>query len=213
MSGPALRYTPSRLSRPGKALGTSCLVPKHNSGTRSDNRSGFSHAQPKHTPLEYLIRQVRLSRSQSVSRQLASSRFLASLTGPSCIYSARIGPGRRCRWRDVYSNRPVCLATALVALLGFVPMSIDTVNGGRGSKSACHQVIGEPITSTVLTLFLLPAVWVVLRGQEAERGSHSAEDESTARGAGRLRGAEVSPMRIGSKTSSNRPGPAPRRET
>jgi hypothetical protein len=72
-------------------------------------------------------------------------------------------------------------------------MSIDAVNGSRDSRAACHS-IGEPITSTVLTLFLLPAVCVALRGQEAQRGNRSAEDESTAQAAERLQAAEVSPM-------------------
>jgi len=53
--------------------------------------------------------------------------------------------------------RPV-LMTALVASLGFVPMAIATGTGAEVQKPLATVVIGGLVTSTVLTLFVLPAV-------------------------------------------------------
>jgi cobalt-zinc-cadmium resistance protein CzcA len=53
--------------------------------------------------------------------------------------------------------RPV-LMTALVASLGFVPMAIATGTGAEVQKPLATVVIGGLVTSTILTLFMLPAV-------------------------------------------------------
>lgn len=53
--------------------------------------------------------------------------------------------------------RPV-LMTALVASLGFVPMAIATGAGAEVQKPLATVVIGGLLTSTVLTLFVLPAI-------------------------------------------------------
>jgi cobalt-zinc-cadmium resistance protein CzcA len=53
--------------------------------------------------------------------------------------------------------RPV-LMTALVASLGFVPMAIATGAGAEVQKPLATVVIGGLITSTALTLFVLPAI-------------------------------------------------------
>lgn len=53
--------------------------------------------------------------------------------------------------------RPV-LMTALVASLGFVPMAIATGTGAEVQKPLATVVIGGLMTSTILTLFVLPAV-------------------------------------------------------
>jgi cobalt-zinc-cadmium resistance protein CzcA len=57
--------------------------------------------------------------------------------------------------------RPV-LITALVASLGFVPMAVATGAGSEVQRPLATVVIGGLITSTALTLFLLPAVCGVL---------------------------------------------------
>jgi cobalt-zinc-cadmium resistance protein CzcA len=54
--------------------------------------------------------------------------------------------------------RPV-LMTALVASLGFVPMALATRAGAEVHKPLATVVIGGLITSTALTLFVLPAVY------------------------------------------------------
>lgn len=54
--------------------------------------------------------------------------------------------------------RPV-LMTALVASLGFVPMALSTSMGAEVQQPLATVVIGGLVTSTALTLFVLPAVY------------------------------------------------------
>ncbi|MEZ5398631.1 MAG: CusA/CzcA family heavy metal efflux RND transporter [Bryobacteraceae bacterium] len=54
--------------------------------------------------------------------------------------------------------RPV-LMTALVASLGFVPMALATSTGAEVQRPLASVVIGGLATSTLLTLFVLPAVY------------------------------------------------------
>jgi len=53
--------------------------------------------------------------------------------------------------------RPV-LMTALVASLGFVPMALATGTGAEVQRPLATVVIGGLITSTALTLLVLPAI-------------------------------------------------------
>ncbi len=54
--------------------------------------------------------------------------------------------------------RPV-LMTALVASLGFVPMAISTGTGAEVQRPLATVVVGGLISSTVLTLLVLPALY------------------------------------------------------
>jgi len=54
--------------------------------------------------------------------------------------------------------RPV-LMTALVASLGFLPMALATSNGAEVQRPLATVVIGGLITSTLLTLLVLPALY------------------------------------------------------
>jgi cobalt-zinc-cadmium resistance protein CzcA len=54
--------------------------------------------------------------------------------------------------------RPV-LMTALVAALGFVPMAMSTGMGAEVQRPLATVVIGGIISSTILTLLVLPAVY------------------------------------------------------
>ena len=58
--------------------------------------------------------------------------------------------------------RPV-LMTALVASLGFVPMALATGAGAEVQRPLATVVIGGIISSTVLTLLVLPALYVLFR--------------------------------------------------
>lgn len=64
--------------------------------------------------------------------------------------------------------RPV-LMTALVASLGFVPMALATRAGAEVQKPLATVVIGGLITSTVLTLLVLPAIYGLVLGRRAGR--------------------------------------------
>ncbi len=58
--------------------------------------------------------------------------------------------------------RPV-LMTALVASLGFVPMALATGSGAEVQRPLATVVIGGLVTSTLLTLFVLPTVYSLFR--------------------------------------------------
>ena len=58
--------------------------------------------------------------------------------------------------------RPV-LMTALVASLGFVPMALATGTGAEVQRPLATVVIGGIISSTILTLLVLPALYVLFR--------------------------------------------------
>jgi cobalt-zinc-cadmium resistance protein CzcA len=88
--------------------------------------------------------------------------------------------------------RPV-LMTALVASLGFVPMAIADGTGAEVQRPLATVVIGGLITSTALTLFLLPAVCgLLLRRRDAGPHSRSARQRSlfVVEGQADLRAAE-----------------------
>jgi cobalt-zinc-cadmium resistance protein CzcA len=79
--------------------------------------------------------------------------------------------------------RPV-LMTAMVASLGFVPMAIATGAGAEVQRPLATVVIGGIISSTILTLLVLPALYVLFRReiapavttptpQTTQQGAHS----------------------------------------
>lgn len=68
--------------------------------------------------------------------------------------------------------RPV-LMTALVASLGFIPMALNTGVGAEVQRPLATVVIGGLISSTLLTLFVLPTLYVTLRGGKASAASAS----------------------------------------
>ncbi|MHC4669896.1 MAG: efflux RND transporter permease subunit [Planctomycetota bacterium] len=63
--------------------------------------------------------------------------------------------------------RPV-LMTALVAGLGFVPMALNTGVGAEVQRPLATVVIGGLISSTILTLFVLPTLYVTLKEKRSE---------------------------------------------
>ena len=67
--------------------------------------------------------------------------------------------------------RPV-LMTALVASLGFVPMALATGTGAEVQRPLATVVIGGILSSTVLTLLVLPALyrWIYRRDEDPEPG-------------------------------------------
>ena len=64
--------------------------------------------------------------------------------------------------------RPV-LMTALVASLGFIPMAIASSAGAEVQRPLATVVIGGLITSTLLTLLILPVLYRWFAGERAER--------------------------------------------
>jgi cobalt-zinc-cadmium resistance protein CzcA len=67
--------------------------------------------------------------------------------------------------------RPV-LMTALVASLGFIPMALNTGIGSEVQRPLATVVIGGIISSTLLTLLVLPALYRLVHGiQKAASGT------------------------------------------
>ena len=75
--------------------------------------------------------------------------------------------------------RPV-LMTALVASLGFVPMALNVGLGSEVQRPLATVVIGGIISSTVLTLLVLPALYRMIRAKEARQGVPNPASESPA---------------------------------
>jgi cobalt-zinc-cadmium resistance protein CzcA len=63
--------------------------------------------------------------------------------------------------------RPV-LMTALVAALGFVPMAFNTGIGSEVQRPLATVVIGGILTSTLLTLLVLPALYRMVHGRRVD---------------------------------------------
>jgi cobalt-zinc-cadmium resistance protein CzcA len=74
--------------------------------------------------------------------------------------------------------RPV-LMTALVASLGFVPMAISTSTGAEVQRPLAIVVIGGLVSSTLLTLFLLPTIYEWFDRRGPARDYKTAPREST----------------------------------
>ena len=69
--------------------------------------------------------------------------------------------------------RPVLL-TALVAALGFVPMALAHGTGAEVQKPLATVVIGGILSSTFLTLIVLPALYRVFGGRGGARTTTAA---------------------------------------
>jgi cobalt-zinc-cadmium resistance protein CzcA len=89
--------------------------------------------------------------------------------GRSVLDAAREGTLKRLR--------PV-LMTSLVAPLGFIPMAIATGPGAEVQRPLATVVIGGIVSSAILTLLVLPALYVMFRREP--RGRNPAESISQA---------------------------------
>ncbi|QPJ61177.1 MAG: CusA/CzcA family heavy metal efflux RND transporter [Candidatus Nitronauta litoralis] len=82
--------------------------------------------------------------------------FINKLTAEGLELKAAILKGCATRLRPI-------LMTALVASLGFVPMALATGTGAEVQRPLATVVIGGILSSTVLTLFVLPALMFSVR--------------------------------------------------
>ncbi len=64
--------------------------------------------------------------------------------------------------------RPVIM-TAAVASLGFLPMALSTGAGAEVQKPLATVVVGGLITATLLTLVVLPALYILFSGKEKKQ--------------------------------------------
>ena len=75
--------------------------------------------------------------------------------------------------------RPVMM-TALVASLGFVPMAFNVGAGSEVQRPLATVVIGGIISSTILTLLILPALYALVHRREEEAETEVLVDDSTS---------------------------------
>ncbi len=66
---------------------------------------------------------------------------------------------------SVLRLRPI-LMTALVASLGFIPMALATGRGAEVQQPLATVVIGGIVSSTILTLFVLPSLYRIFNGKK-----------------------------------------------
>ena len=78
-----------------------------------------------------------------------------------------LAPLEAAREAALVRMRPV-LMTALVAALGFVPMAIATGPGAEVQRPLATVVIGGLVTSTLLTLLVLPTIYGWFAGKRVE---------------------------------------------
>jgi cobalt-zinc-cadmium resistance protein CzcA len=76
--------------------------------------------------------------------------------------------------------RPV-LMTALVASLGFVPMALNTGIGAEVQRPLATVVIGGVISSTLLTLLVLPVLYLLLAPKSAPHSSSPVVEDDRGR--------------------------------
>jgi len=73
--------------------------------------------------------------------------------------------------------RPV-LMTALVASLGFVPMAIATGTGAEVQRPLATVVIGGILSSTALTLLVLPLLYRIAHRRDENEEKEDAREQS-----------------------------------
>ena len=76
--------------------------------------------------------------------------------------------------------RPICMA-GLVAVLGFLPMALNSGVGAEVQKPLATVVVGAVISDNLLTLLLLPALYAVFGHRQR---TEQNEDESSGRSSG-----------------------------
>ena len=108
------------------------------------------------------IRNDQANRSWSMSFQNAR-RFVRHVTQLSNCFAHALRSFHANKVAAIYEGaltrlRPVAM-TALVASLGFVPMALATGTGAEVQRPIATVVIGGLISATILTLFVLPALY------------------------------------------------------
>ncbi|WP_152223122.1 CusA/CzcA family heavy metal efflux RND transporter [Pseudomonas sp. SCB32] len=105
----------------------------------------------------------------AVLNGLVMISFIRSLREEGRSLDAAIREGALTRLRPV-------LMTALVASLGFVPMALATGTGAEVQRPLATVVIGGILSSTTLTLLVLPALyrWMHRKAEDADAPLHTS---------------------------------------
>ena len=88
-------------------------------------------------------------------------------------------------WEGALTRLRPVLMTALVASLGFVPMAFNVGAGSEVQRPLATVVIGGIVSSSILTLFVLPALYRILhrRGRKAAEETEAPEADAVPSGA------------------------------
>jgi cobalt-zinc-cadmium resistance protein CzcA len=70
--------------------------------------------------------------------------------------------------------------TALVASLGFLPMALATSVGAEVQRPLATVVIGGLITSTLLTLLVLPTQYPIICGKGPKRKTEELDADASS---------------------------------
>lgn len=92
-------------------------------------------------------------------------------------------PAEAARRGALTRMRPV-LMTALVAALGFVPMALATGSGAEVQRPLATVVIGGLVTSTFLTLFVLPSIYPWFSSSDPDRRPRSGRADLSSASSG-----------------------------
>ncbi|SEN27353.1 cobalt-zinc-cadmium resistance protein CzcA [Nitrosospira multiformis] len=95
----------------------------------------------------------------AVLNGLVMLSFIRDLRAQGCSLEDAIKEGALARLRPV-------LMTALVAALGFVPMALATSIGAEVQRPLATVVIGGILSSTALTLLVLPVLYHLVHGRD-----------------------------------------------
>jgi cobalt-zinc-cadmium resistance protein CzcA len=101
----------------------------------------------------------------AVLNGLVMVTFISELRARAASLEEAIRQGALTRLRPV-------LMTALVAALGFVPMAFNTGIGSEVQRPLATVVIGGIISSTLLTLVVLPALYSLVHGRTGPTSTH-----------------------------------------
>ena len=94
--------------------------------------------------------------------------FINSLRAQGVALDTAIREGALTRLRPV-------LMTALVASLGFIPMAIATGTGAEVQRPLATVVIGGILSSTLLTLLVLPVLYRLTHREQEQHENVAAE--------------------------------------
>ena len=106
----------------------------------------------------------------AVLNGLVMVSYIRSLREEGMQLDAAIREGALTRLRPV-------LMTALVASLGFIPMAIATGTGAEVQRPLATVVIGGILSSTLLTLLVLPILYRLTHKPDEQAEDVSAEPE------------------------------------
>ena len=96
----------------------------------------------------------------TIASPAAVARTPSSPSACNCMASAFRGAATRLK--------PVVM-TALVAAFGFVPMAISEGAGAEVQRPLASVVIGGILTSTLLTLIVLPTLYEIIEARALRR--------------------------------------------